>query len=61
MHIMTERGWRPLQTAPCAPIAVAPPRYDGPLPSLTALAHIAELDSAHDEWVARRKELKGDR
>lgn len=60
MHIKTERGWRPLQTAPMNKLGQEPPRYQGPLPSREALAYIAGLEAEHVEWVARRAQMVAD-
>lgn len=57
MHIMTERGWRPLQTPITNVLVEAPPRYRGPLPSAEAMGYIAKLQGEHEEWIERRKEL----
>jgi hypothetical protein len=57
MHIMTERGWRPLSTPITNKLSVEPPIYRGSLPSLAALAFIASMESEHQQWLERRKAL----
>lgn len=60
MQIFTERGWRHLQTPVTNILTEAPPRYRGPLPSKACLAYVAELETAHTQWLATRAAMQQD-